>query len=57
MMIELPGTTLTEDIDALERLAVVRRKGQHGYRLGDLEHARAEFLRAIGDLPVPWQQR
>ena len=57
MMIELPGTTVTEDVDPLERLAVVRRKNQHGYRLGDLDHARAEFLKAIGDLPVPWRRR
>jgi hypothetical protein len=57
MMIALPGTTLTEDIDALERLAVVRGRNQQGYRLGDLEEARAKFMEAVGDLPMPWQQR
>jgi hypothetical protein len=57
MMIELPGTTLTEDLDALERVAVVRKRDQQGYRLGDLEHARAAFMQAVGDLPMPWQQR
>jgi phage/plasmid-associated DNA primase len=57
MMIELPGATLTEDIDPLERVAVVRKHGQYGYRLGDIEHARAAFMRAVGDLPMPWQPR
>jgi phage/plasmid-associated DNA primase len=56
-MIELPGATLTEDIDALERAAVVRGRNQQGYRLGDLEDARAKFMEAVGDLPMPWQQR
>jgi hypothetical protein len=57
MMIELPGVTLTEDIDRLERVAVVRKRDQHGYRLGDLEEARAKFQEATGDLPMPWRQR
>jgi hypothetical protein len=52
----LPGATLTEDLDALERLAVVRKRDQHGYRLGDLEDARARFQEAVGDLPMPWRR-
>jgi len=57
MMIDLPGATLTEDLDPLERVAVVRKRDQQGYRLGDLEHARAAFMQAVCDLPMPWQQR
>jgi hypothetical protein len=57
MMIELPGATLVEDLDPLERIAVVRKRDQHGYRLGDLEHARVAFMEAVGDLPMPWRQR
>jgi hypothetical protein len=51
------GATLTEDIDALERIAVVRKPDQHGFRLGDLQEARAKFQEAVGDLPMPWRQR
>jgi len=36
---------------------VVRKRDQQGYRLGDLEHARAAFMQAVCDLPMPWQQR
>jgi hypothetical protein len=56
MMIELPGATLTEDIDPLERVAVVRKRKQHGYRLGDLDDARAAFMKEVGDLPMPWRR-
>jgi hypothetical protein len=56
MMIELPGATLTEDIDPLERVAVVRKRDQQGYRLGDLEEARAKFQELTGDLPMPWRR-
>jgi hypothetical protein len=51
------GVTVTEDIDALERVAVVRERDQWGYRLGDLEEARAKFQEIVGDLPMPWQNR
>jgi hypothetical protein len=57
MMIDLPGATLAEDLDPLERLAVVRKRDQHGFRLGDLDLARAAFQEAVGDLPMPWRQR
>jgi hypothetical protein len=56
LVIDLPGAKLTEDIDPLERAAVVRSRNQHGYRLGDLDHARAKFMEAVGDLPMPWRQ-
>jgi hypothetical protein len=56
-LIELPGATLTEDIDPLERIAVIRKRDQYGYHLGDLEEARSKFQEAIGDLPMPWRRR
>jgi hypothetical protein len=56
-LIEMPGATLTEDLDPLERVAVVRKRDQHGYRLGDLDHARSKFMEVTGDLPMPWRQR
>jgi phage/plasmid-associated DNA primase len=51
------GATLTEDIDALERVAVVRKPDQHGFRFGAVQEARAKFQGAVGDLPMPWRLR
>jgi hypothetical protein len=51
------GATLTEDIDALERIAVVRKPDQHGFRFGNVQEARAKFQEAVGDLPMPWRIR
>jgi hypothetical protein len=51
---ELPGATLIEDIDPLEKAAVVKAARQMGYKLGALAEARARFCEIIGDLPMPW---
>jgi hypothetical protein len=50
----LPGATLVEDIDPLEKAAVIKAARQMGYKLGSLAEARARFSEIIGDLPMPW---
>jgi hypothetical protein len=50
----LPGAVVVEDVDPLEKLAVVQKPDQPGYQLGTLEEARARFAEITGDLPMPW---
>jgi hypothetical protein len=50
----LPGAAVVADIDPLEKLAVVSKSHQAGYRLGSLEEARARFMEVVGDLPMAW---
>jgi hypothetical protein len=44
---------VVEDVDPLEKLAVVQKANQPGYHVGTLEEARARFA-DITKLPMPW---